>query len=178
MWSGWYFSEEIKLAVSEGYKVNIIKGYEFNRVADVFKSYITDVYGTKCTTTDPVERNISKSLLNNLLGRFGLDINRPISNILNKQGFDKILARYPIFNEIPINDEWAIISYLPTVDPSLCKALGIDIVKLINEYNLKEETSSGFKDVSVAISSAVCAYGRIHITKIKLDILKKGGLTV
>jgi len=40
-----------------------------------------------------------------------------------------------------------------------------------------DNSSEGHKQVSVAISAAVTAYGRIHINKVKKDILlKKGNL--
>jgi len=173
-WRGWYFSEEIKLAVSQGYKVNIIKGYKFNRVCDVFKSYINDIYKIKSSTKDSVERNLSKSLLNNLLGRFGLDINKATSKILSHDSYATIAAKYPIVSETTLEDNWHIISYLPSVDPSLCKSLGIDMVKLINKFNIPDESVSGYKDVSISVSAAVTSYGRIHMSKLKLAILDQG----
>ncbi len=54
-----------------GYKVEVVKAYNFKKVGHVFKSYIDPIYNTKCTTKDPVERFISKLLLNSLYGMMG-----------------------------------------------------------------------------------------------------------
>lgn len=68
-----------------------------------------------------------------------------------------------------------VLNYLPSLDPNLCKELGTDIVKFINKFSIKDESSSNYKDVSVSVSAALTAYGTIHITKPKYDVLNKGG---
>lgn len=35
-WKGWYFSEELKFAHDNGYKIKVLKGYSFNKELDVF----------------------------------------------------------------------------------------------------------------------------------------------
>jgi hypothetical protein len=37
-WTGWYFSEELKVAQENGYKINVIEGYNFNREKTYYKS--------------------------------------------------------------------------------------------------------------------------------------------
>lgn len=39
-WYGWYFSEEIKLAMSVGYSVKVLYGYKFDKTAGIFNSFI------------------------------------------------------------------------------------------------------------------------------------------
>lgn len=56
-WSGWYFSEEVKYAESNGYKIKVIKGYEF-RISDIFKTYIYELYKLKSNANNPTERDI------------------------------------------------------------------------------------------------------------------------
>lgn len=46
---------------------------------------------------------------------------------------------------------------------------------MINSLRTKEESEGSFKDVSIAITSAVTSYARIAINKAKLDIIKHGG---
>jgi len=49
----------------------------------------------------------------------------------------------------------------------------LDLLKIVDKYNDREVQALNV--TSIPISAAVTAYGRIHITKIKLDILKSGG---
>ena len=89
-WSGWCFSEELKFAQENGYNIKVLKGYIFNRESDVFSTYVQDLYRIKSNTKNPVEKTISKSLLNNLLGRFGLDINKPKTVLVNENKYIEI----------------------------------------------------------------------------------------
>lgn len=89
-WYGWYFSEELKFAKTHGYKIQVLKGYSFNREKDVFTEYINKVYKIKSTTTNKSQKTMAKSLLNNLLGRFGINLEKPITKIVSKKEFDII----------------------------------------------------------------------------------------
>lgn len=66
-WEGWYFSEELKFAKENGYKIKVIKGYSFSRSKDVFKSFVNDVYKIKTDPIDTTQKQTAKSILNNLL---------------------------------------------------------------------------------------------------------------
>lgn len=70
-WEGWYFSEELKFAEQNGYKIEVIKGYSFSRSKDVFKDFVKDVYSIKTNSKDNTQKQTVKSILNNLMGRFG-----------------------------------------------------------------------------------------------------------
>ena len=35
-WEGWYFSEQLKFAKENGYKIKIFRGYSFNKGKSVF----------------------------------------------------------------------------------------------------------------------------------------------
>lgn len=62
----------------------------------------------------------------------------------------------------------------------MCDSLGIDVSKVRN-YDINTEDKdladleNTYPSVSIAISAAVTAYGSIHISKIKKDILKANG---
>jgi hypothetical protein len=71
-WSGGYFSEELKFASKNGYKIKVIRGYIFNRESNVFKNYVDNIYKHKINSKKPELKSVSKFLLNSLLGRFGL----------------------------------------------------------------------------------------------------------
>ena len=70
-WEGWYYSEELKFAEQNGYKIEVIKGYSFNRSKDVFKDFVKNVYSIKTNPKDNTQKQTVKSILNNLMGRFG-----------------------------------------------------------------------------------------------------------
>lgn len=86
-WKGWYFSEELKFAELNGYKIKVLKGYSFNRQADAFKDYIEKVYNIKSNPNNKTQKSIAKSLLNNLLGRFGINLEKPTTEMLTRKSF-------------------------------------------------------------------------------------------
>lgn len=77
-WEGWYFSEELKFAKENGYKINVLEGYTFSREVDTFKDYINNIYRKKANAVNKTQKVIAKSLLNNLLGRFGINLEKPV----------------------------------------------------------------------------------------------------
>lgn len=70
---GWYFSESLKFAAENGYKIKILEGYKFDQVHKVFDSYVNTLYKMKADKeVDPTQRFITKLLLNGLIGRIGM----------------------------------------------------------------------------------------------------------
>ena len=174
-WTGWYFSEELKFALKHNYKIKVIKGYDFIPENSVFSNYVGDLYKIKSTTTNSVERAVIKSLLNNLLGRFGMDITRPITEIVNREKLNELLTIHELnsYKEITPND-W-LVSYDPKISKEKCLEFGYDYVKVLQNFSKKDKQNSEFNDVSIVISAAVTAYARIYMSQVKLNILNKGG---
>lgn len=176
---GWYFSEELKFAHENGYKIKIISGYTFNRVKDVFTKYIKELYIIKQTTNDPVVKQTVKSLLNNLLGRFGLDIEKYVTTVLTEEELLELLKVKDVkgikyFEDIGL----VIVNHSRDISRHLCTESGLNYGELLFNQNKSSVTSlkeDNYHDVSVAISSAVTSYARIYMNKIKLDIMNKGG---
>lgn len=174
-YEGWYFSEEIKYARENGYKIFVCSGYSFNRVKDVFKEYVESLYKIKSTTKDSVEKAIIKSLLNNLLGRFGLDINKYTTALVSNEEFKKILECRKVRGVKFIEDK-VLVGYENDIDKRICENHGIDYKNVINDVkSSKIFNEENYHDVSVAISSAVTSYSRIYMSKVKMSILNKGG---
>lgn len=100
--SGWYFSEQLKFAQENGYKIKINKSYILNREIKDFKDYIDFIYNIKCNAKSNTQRLIAKSLLNNLpfrpgiacarfrVGRFGINLGKPITKIVSEDNFDEL----------------------------------------------------------------------------------------
>jgi hypothetical protein len=174
-WSGWYFSEELKFAVENGYNIKVIKGYNFEKEYNVFDDYVRDLYKIKSTTNNVVEKSVAKSLLNNLLGRFGLNIFKPITKIVNKNSLDELLTTRECNSFKKITDNDYLVSYYPRVSKHVCESHGYDYLKVLQETGSVYNKELEFSDVSLVISAAITSYARIYMSKIKLDILNKGG---
>jgi hypothetical protein len=176
-WKGWYFSEELKYASEKGYNINVIKGYNFNKVNDVFTDYVNDLYQIKSTTKDKVEKDIVKRLLNHLLGRFGFNIVKPITRSVSGDELSLRISTRKYIGEperITYNAYW--ISYYAQVDQELCKTHGLDPIKVQSLTSKTDmEKLNEFTDVSLSTAAAVTAYARIYMSKIKQDIIDKGG---
>lgn len=60
-WSGWYFSEELKFAWENGYKIFVDKGYHFDKQDKVLDDYVNNLYKIKKKTTkksNPLFQNL------------------------------------------------------------------------------------------------------------------------
>ncbi len=175
-WSGWYFSEELKFAKDNGYKISVKHGYTFDKVSKVFDDYVNTFYKTKAESTDKVHRNISKSLLNNLIGRFGLSIIKPVTAIVNAKTFKIIETTREIKHYFDISSGQTLVTFIPEVNQNVCKEFNTDYIKAVEQVlDVKAlNISKKFTDVNIAISAAVNSYARIHMGQIKLDLLHKG----
>lgn len=176
-WEGWYFSEELKLAKQLGYKINIIKGYSFNKEENIFKDYVETLYDIKSTAGNNKSlKSVAKLFLNSLLGRFGLRLDFNITDIVDEKQFDRIASTRAINSYVQLNNNTYLVNYNTDIDLDICKGSSVDISKvsdiLVNNENV---TRNKYDSVSVPISAAITAYGRIHMAKIKLEILNKGG---
>jgi hypothetical protein len=90
-WSGTYFSEELYNAAKFGYKFEVKWGYTFER-GNLFDKYVTDLYKLRLEypKSDPMNY-IAKLLLNSLYGRFGMDDNFMINEVLSKEEAKEII---------------------------------------------------------------------------------------
>jgi len=67
-----------------------------------------------------------------------------------------------------------LVHYVNKLDPAIIKSHHLDIVKLASKKK-KDNELLNLDFSSIPISAAVTAYGRIHISKVKLDIINRGG---
>lgn len=173
LWKGWYFSEQLKFAEINGYKIKVIKGYSFSRQSNVFKDYINKVYDIKNNPINATQKSMAKSLLNNLLGRFGIRLEKSVTKIITESIFDKISIMNKVVSYKYLDDNKILVSYIPKLDADIISSHNLDIIKLANKY--KQDENITFDGTSVAISAAVTSYGTIHISKIKKYKLNNGG---
>ena len=171
-----YSSVELKMAKDNGFKIKVIYGYSFNREVNVFKNYVEDLYKTKAESHDKIHRNISKSLLNNLLGRFGMSIIKPITTILDDKTLDELSLTRVIINTLPISSNSNLVTLEGKVSKDICKEFGINYIEAMEKvYNIKSlNKARKFSNVNVAISAIVNSYARVYMAKLKLNLLNKG----
>lgn len=101
-----------------------------------------------------MDKSIAKSLLNNLLCRFGISIDKPFVSIVYFFEFQKICDLYKVESFNQIDREFYLVSYI--------KSLNIE--RVVNSYDLsklmlefKDNESGYHRNTSVAISAAVNA---------------------
>lgn len=166
-------SEELKLAKENGYSITVIKGFNFDKQTSPFTNYINDFYKRK-NISEGSRRTIYKSLLNNLLGRFGLDFNKPITEQVDFAKRDYLASTRIIKSQFELFNNKVLITYLPTISRDICEEHGLDYFKVLEEEN-KDLTSleiKTFKDTSIACSAMINSYARIFMNKIKLYLFK------
>lgn len=143
----------------------------------MFDDYVNDLYKTKAGSDNPVAKAVAKSLLNNLIGRFGLALDKPMTSLVDLDKLNDITLIHKIKSMIPIGDKF-LVSHSTAIDKDVCDDFSVDYAKAVvdklkNKKSRMSETT--FRDVSIAISSAVNSYARIYMSKIKLDILNNNG---
>ena len=160
------FSEEIKEAIKDGYSMKIKYGYKFERGKDLFKNYVENIYNIKKTTKDPVEKTLSKLLLNSLYGKFGMkDITSNIK-IVNKEDSKKITNKYNFSMFAELDNGKVLIKYSSKIPDSLRKLLkdnDSDPKKITDKTLFKKRGVPS----AVQISAAISAYARMSINKFK-----------
>ena len=140
-WTCWYFSEEIKDKIKDGYKFEILEGFLFEK-SFIFTEYINLLYKIKCNTDSSDSLYyIAKLLMNALYGRFGLNPEARECVIVSHEESEKILAEERNVLTIPLLSGKVLVS-----------------------YDQKDEDIN-ISDISIPISSAIAAYSRIEMSK-------------
>ena len=107
------------------------------------------------------------------MGRFGIGLEKAVTKIVSNKTFEKLKLTNKINSFQEIGETKTLVSYLPMLDPDLILSNSLYIVKLANRN--KDEEKQIFNEDSIPISAAINAYGRIHISKLKMDVFKMGG---
>lgn len=174
--SGIWSSEELKFAKLNGYQVKVIKGYNFNKVNHIFDKFVKELYEFK-NNSKGYRKTIYKSILNNLLGRFGLNILKPVTQTVNLKKRDFLVSTRVVNSEIFLNDHKVLITYQPNINRDICAQHGLDYLKILDlESKLNIENNLDlFKDVSISTAAMINSYARIHINSLKLEVINNGG---
>jgi len=155
-WHGWISSSEMDNAIKYGYQFEIIKGYQFER-GNIFKDYVTKLYELRSQFAKSHPMNlIAKLLMNSLYGKFGMRLDKTITEIINLNTDEGKIA----FKEL-----------LDTVGESIQDYIELDNNKYLfvrNKLsNVFNEDSYHSSDVNIAIASAITAGARVHMSIFK-----------
>ncbi len=169
MWRSVYFSEEIKYALSLGYKFKYYSYVSFK--SDVlFRDFVNTLYDIRLNNKNTPLDKIIKFILNSLYGRFGMtnDIRKCLLLDSNKSEnyINKLLLLYDVkFCEV-IDDNKIFIKY--TNRPILNNAQYVHNVSMLDDaFNLYEKDSKNL-NCAVHIAAAITAYARIEMYKYKI----------
>lgn len=92
---------------------------------------------------------------------------------MSGKALEILSTRMAIVSEKELGNDRFLVTYIPMLDVDIIKDLNLDIVKIASKT--LDEEKQGLDVVSVAISAAVTAYGRIHISKLKMMVMQMGG---
>lgn len=131
-----------------GYKIKVIKGYSFNKVSNVFKRYVDFIYNIKTNPKDSTHKSMAKNLLNNLLGRFGIDFTKTFTDIVDPKAYNKIELTRKISSRKVITDNDILVTYSSDIDKPICEGFNIDYHEALKDPNIAFKVkNSGFKRV-------------------------------
>jgi hypothetical protein len=116
-----------------------------------------------------------KSLLNNLIGRFGLNIYKPITKEVDLQTRDYIASTRELTAQHVLFNNNFLITYKPEVSREVCAEHGLDYFKVVEREVKNVQEIKTFKDTSLATTAMINSYARIYMNKIKLLILRAAG---
>jgi len=141
-WSDMVFSEEMYNAIKFGYKFEVLWGYTFDSDY-VFKNFVDELYEIrlKYPKSDPMNY-IAKILLNSLYGRFGMNDNFIISQIMNKEDYD---------NFEQLDKDNSIIDVIELDDNLLVQSKNPKL-----ELDTLLDNSSEIHNINIAIAAIKC----------------------
>lgn len=154
-WTGWYFSEEVKLAQQYGYEIEILESYIFERGINVLKDYTLHMGEFKDNTTGAM-RNIHKLLLNTPYGRMGMKNIRDGIIIADLNQYEEIIKRHDVLDAFPLTDELFFVKYNKTPSRMACEQSGVDYEAELLKFN-----ENDFVENSTAIAAAITSWARI-----------------
>lgn len=166
--SGFFFSEELRFALANGYTlISIKQAISFQKGENTFLDLIQKLNQIKVEAqqnNQPTIRNVAKLLMNSMYGRFGMHTDNIRHTFLDQKELLIALKDYIILDRIDFEAK-ALISY------SLS-----GFVKNFSSTQLSPNLRKFLRGLpgqtNVAIAAAVTAYSRMIINQYKLDALK------
>jgi hypothetical protein len=164
-WTGWYFSEELKNARdNHGYTIKVIHGYMFERGKGVFKQFVEHFYKLKQQFQGEGLGVIAKLLLNSLYGRLGMKAMTTRTEIVTQIKHEKLVRAHDVINFADLGDGYELVTYNVSPNHESFELHSKPLEEFFKKA-LSVELQNEHLNISVPISAAITAYGRIEINK-------------
>jgi hypothetical protein len=92
---------------------------------DVFSEYVHKIYSIKSNPINNTQKSMAKSLLNNLLGRFGINLEKSITDVVSTRPFDRIGSMNKILSYKIISDDRILVNYVPNLYREVIESHGL-----------------------------------------------------
>lgn len=83
------------------------------------------------------------------------------------------MRMYKIISYKELSKDKFLVTYIPKLDYEVITSHNLDFIKIVNSY--KDLELQPLNITSIPVSAAVTAYSRVHMSKLKLEIMKLGG---
>src|SRR3954451_9938519 len=103
-----------------------MEGYIYNKVEGVFEDFVKNINDIKTNPKDPGEKQIAKLIMNSVIGRFGMDPIKNVSNLVDKFQHDFLMATHKVINTEMISKDLYLDTYIPIIDKDICFKSGYD----------------------------------------------------
>jgi len=171
-WSGWYFSEEIKLAISFGYNITVQYGYKFDKTSNVFNSFINKYFDIKAGLSNIImDRTTAKMILNSLYGRLGMKPHQDTIEIADPFRAEYILSKYIVKEQYNITDNLEFIRYENKPITGFLELYGKD--EYLN-FILDCDAKNISVNQSLPSAIAITAYARMYMFNIIYELIELG----
>jgi len=171
-WIGWYFSEEIKLAISFGYRIKVLYGYKFDKTSGIFNSFISKYFDIKAGLSYiKMDRTTAKMILNSLYGRLGMKPYQDNIEIVDSNKAVDILSKFNVKEQYSVTEDLEFIRYENKPISGFLELYGKD------EYlNFMLDCDSKNISVNQSLPSAIAitAYARMYMFKVIYKLIDLG----
>jgi hypothetical protein len=166
VFSGLFFSEELRFALVHGYTLLEIKGgIQFTPGRSCFLELITQLNSMKIEAQmnkQPTIRNLAKLLMNSMYGRFGMHPSLIKNSFRTEEQLENLSSLWIIQNKIDFN-HLSLVSLLLNQEWILQNKGKQELIRVLMD--------SG-NNTNVAIAAAVTAHSRMLINSYKIYALK------
>lgn len=168
-WVEIYFSEEIKYALTLGYKFKYLKGLSYEKGV-IFDQFVESLYPLRLKHDKGSPLNtIIKLLLNSLYGRFGMKTDMLKSKIIENSSIKSYVSIYDVANISTFNTK-SLINYKETPTQKKVHALLNENCIDAKQYQDLSKQLNSFNESSAPhVASAITAFARIFMDKFKRD---------
>lgn len=136
-------------------------GYTFSRNSNTLTNYVNDIYKIKSNPINNTQKSIAKGLSSNLLGIFGIHLEKTITELVSVGKFNTIVLMKSTSSYKNVGDNKILVNYTPSLDYDLIKSHELDFVKVASKYNDSEVQALNVR--YIAISADGIAYAINHI---------------